>query len=184
MLDAAVCEPCFVSIPESLRAIEPELHDVSAGLSHATAQIASCSDRGGLSNLDEPLNRNRFAGLCVLYTWLHAGDHQMIYSLVEPRIVWSVDHGHFFPGGPNWTGDTLAACGPIARLEPLFDVLGLEAADYKTYVERLSELDDQKIRDVVDTPPDEWGVGGQERLALADFIVRRRRELIPILRAI
>jgi hypothetical protein len=63
---------------------------------------------------DVPDNRPRFAALAVLYGWIPAGDAQLIYRQTVSHLVYSVDHGHFFPGGPNWTLAGLSGFVPLS----------------------------------------------------------------------
>ena len=59
--------------------------------------------------------KNRCALLAVMYGWFQAGDNQLLYRKTPPELVFSVDHGHFFPGGPEWTVE-----GGATRLEAHF----------------------------------------------------------------
>jgi hypothetical protein len=42
----------------------------------------------------------------VLYDWLQAHDQQFLYEK-SSKLIYSHDHGHFFPNGPNWNRSEL-----------------------------------------------------------------------------
>jgi len=181
-LGAPVGEPQIVEIPAELVAIEPQLKDIRPGTAHGTELVQNCTDRiwppSDLGLLD---NRRRLALLAVLYGWCHANDHQLIYSNVTPRLVYSVDHGHFFPGGPNWTIASLANVA-IATLEPgIVGHCGLSEDEQRIATEKLQNMSSQSIVNAVAISPDEWGMSLDERVALASFLILRRDELIATL---
>jgi hypothetical protein len=61
-------------------------------------------------------NKYRFAAAAVMYSWLGASDRQFIYGKAGSHKVYSVDHGHFFQNGPNWTIASLSAAPPPQRI--------------------------------------------------------------------
>lgn len=110
-LKAPVGQVNLIDVPADLIGMQADLKHIPAGVSHGSHLIPDCSDRQWLAHQDVPDNRLRFAALAVLYGWIPAGDHQLIYSQTAPHLVYSVDHGHFFPGGPNWTATGLGGAG-------------------------------------------------------------------------
>ncbi len=181
LLQAPVCDVEIVALPAELCSLQPELADVSPGLSHGVRFVPDCTDRETVKHWDQPQNRARFAALQVLYTWTHAGDHQLIYSMSPPNLVYSVDHGHFFPGGPDWTPASLAAAGPVSTLDPIFGVCGLTPEELATVAPRLLSIDRRTIDSVCAVPPDDWGLALSDRTALADFLEVRRVQLAALL---
>ena len=180
-IGAAVCEVCVAEIPRALCNIEPQLADVTAGEAHGVRYVPDCTDREGVRHTAEPGNPERFASLQLLYTWAHAGDHQLIYTLNSPHVVYSVDHGHFFPHGPNWTAATLGACPAITQLDGTFAPCGLTPQVLKTFRDRIAAVSDPAVRLLVDGPPDSWGVAAAERDAMHAFLVQRRNQLVALL---
>ena len=117
--------------------------------------------------------------------WLAGGDQQWLYSGSAQNAYYSHDHGHFFPGGPDWTQAALAATGTDARQ------LGVppDGLD-KTELERLANAIEAQTRveidDVMSKIPIAWPVGDVELEALAAFLESRRgpaaarlRRLVP-----
>ena len=86
------------------------------------------------------MNRPRVAALAVLYGLALASDHQVIYRLAGEPLVFSVDHGHFFHGGPNWTVQGLAN-GPPAQIDPLvIRECGLTRTEVEPCLDKLRSL--------------------------------------------
>ena len=98
-------------MPQELIDAQPEMRHMPAGISHGSQLVPNCSEREAYRYVDIAENRERFAKLAVLYGWMSAGDHQFIYRHDPPNLVHSVDHGHFFPGGPNWQVVQLTSVG-------------------------------------------------------------------------
>lgn len=48
-------------------------------------------------------------GVCALYDWCWGADDQWLYCETDDRKLYSHDHGHFLPGGPDWSEATLLA---------------------------------------------------------------------------
>jgi hypothetical protein len=67
---------------------------------HASHWIPDCEDSGEI-NLQSVHEKFRFALLAILYGWLQAQNRQFLYEKPS-KLVYSHDHGHFFPNGPNW----------------------------------------------------------------------------------
>jgi hypothetical protein len=122
----------------------------------------------------------RFAALAVLYTWMQASDHQVIYETTSPYRVWSVDHGHFFVGTPQWTPAALAAVPPVAQLDLFFQPVGLRRDELAGPFDRLEAVTVEDIAQAVARPPDEWGVRIDERSALCMFLYERRERVLAL----
>src|SRR2546425_5181788 len=103
VLGAPVPEVAFVEVPAELVAAQPELANFISGIAHGAKFIANTTERDGINHAAEAENRVRFARLAVLFGWAHGADHQFIYEKTPPHRVYSHDHGHFLPGGPNWS---------------------------------------------------------------------------------
>ncbi len=175
---APVPRTALVFIPEELIQNEPQMAGIPPGTAHGSEWVRNTSDKEWLSYTNEPYNRSRFAHLALLYGWLCARDHQLIYSIYDPHLVHSVDHGHFFPGGPNWTAQQLANGPEPIPYQEIQDQCHLLPIDIQAAPNALQEMTDDMILSAVAAPPDEWGVSMQEREAIATFILERRRALL------
>jgi hypothetical protein len=180
MMGAPVPVPELINVPAELIAAQAEMSHVAAGTAHGSRFIPNCADREDVKHAG-PENNGRFARLAVMYGWMQAGDNQFIYDNSVPPTVHSVDHGHFFPGGPDWTEASLQGAGP-AQLEPTLDSTVTWTDELLTeIVASLTQIDDGMIARAVCRPPDDWGMAPSERSALATYLSSRRDVLTQLL---
>lgn len=181
-LGAPVGQPQIVEISPEL--VEPgsEFAYIQAGTAHATEFLSGYSDdRQSVDFIHQEENRSRFARLSVLFGWVGANDRQFLYRKVRPNWVYSVDHGNFFPGGPNWTIDSLKAA-PAGKVDQsLVSICRLTHDEIRAALSQLVDVTEMDIIRAVASPPDEWGLGMNERVELVAFLLRRRSELLAAL---
>jgi len=173
LLKAPVAWLRFVEIPPELKKVDPVLAHFGDGLALGSLRVLNPTEQLGVLHCDIPQNRPNFAALAILYTWTRASNHQFIYQETPPELVFSTDHGHFFPGGPTWSVDGLKADGPVAK-DAVFDPGGLVADDFKPFWPLLNAITDDDISDITAAPPKEWGVSPEQRSALAEYLISRR----------
>ena len=166
--------PALVDVPGMLIAAQPEMQHLPAGVAHGTKWIPDCSERAAIDHTSEAENRPRFTALALLFGWIEANDQQFIYTNASPHRVYSVDHGHFFPGGPNWTVATLAAAATPVPSPDLVTNCGLTTAELDAAKPPFAAVTDETIAAAVAAPPDDWGLAWEERLAVAEFLASRR----------
>jgi len=169
----------IVDVPAELISLETvHLCHIPAGLSHGSRFETGCTDRQWLACTDAAENKPRFAALAVLYGWVHANDNQLIYRQGNPPLVFSVDHGHFFHGGPGWSPGTLDH-SPAPELNR--EIVAACQLDEKTISEALhalAQISEEQIANAVAAPPDDWTITLAERVAVAGYLHRRRLALI------
>lgn len=178
VLGAAVGNVILINVTDELIKAEPEMAHMSGGVAHGSLWIADCSDREWKKHENLAENRERFALLAILYGWFVANDRQLIYRNSAPQLVHSVDHGHFLPGGPNWTCDSLKTASNATGDTTFITSFNLTADELKTACRNLSQIDDICIADAVAAPPDDWKISIDERVCLAEYLSRRRDELM------
>lgn len=176
---APVPEAVYVTV-EDLQTIEPQLAHFGPGLCHGSQWASNCTNREGIGHTGEQQNRSRFVLLAVLYSWVQAGDHQFIYKMQPPHLVYSVDHGHFFPGGPNWTSASLAV-PTITAIDGLFGTCHFLDADFRLGRASLEKVTATDIADAVAGPQEDWVISELERLLLVKYLEKRRDEVLNLL---
>ena len=180
LVSAPVPHVALVNVPAELLAAQPEMAHMSPGIAHGSQLIENVTERAGLVHTNVPENRGRFARLSVLYGWTAAADHQFVYQKTDPHLVHSVDHGHFFGNGPTWTEATLLGC-PAAQLDATIGpACNLTAEERDEALRELTTFASPEIACAVALPPDSWGITMAERLALVEFLVRRRDQLLAL----
>src|SRR6266568_4222530 len=123
----------------------------------------------------------RFAKLAVLYGWVFPQNQQFIYEMAAPHLVYSTDHGHFFPNGPDWTPAHLPQAGVATPDQALVGPCHLSQDELRTAAAPLVGLQDQAIARAVAAPLDEWGIAMDDRVAVATYLARRRGEILAAL---
>jgi hypothetical protein len=173
MLGAPTVQLKFVNV-DSLKAIEPQMAHFGPGLALGSRFIDGSSDRiDGIQYLDHGDNRDRFARLALLYSWAKGGDCQFIYQDAPPCLVYSNDHGHFFPGQNGWTVDLLNADIDVVP-HAHFASCNFVAKDVAACKALLGDITYEDIGMIVKAPPQEWNVAHEDRAAILEYLVRRR----------
>ena len=137
-----------------------------------------CSDRRWDSNkLFE--NIERYAAIVVLYNWIPSNDNQLIFRLSPPELVYSVDHGHFFFGGPNWTTASLDQSGSVYWTTPRAQ-FPISISDVEIAIKRLNAVSPKDIALAIAKIPAEWGMTVEENVKLATYLERHRIQLLGL----
>lgn len=183
LIHAGIPPITFVNVPDKLIAEQPEIKHMSAGVAHGSLYDNDLSECLGFVHLDVAGNRSRFAMFAVLYGWVVASDHQFFYRKPDPHLVYSVDHGYFFPGQQNWTAQSLNAAPRSRPDETIVKTCKLTDSDLHPAIRELSAIDKTALACTVALPPDDWGITMEERIVLLRFLMRRREELLSLLPA-
>jgi hypothetical protein len=178
VIGAPVPEVQLVDVPDELIGPGSYLAHFRAGIGHGSVFVPECLDGWYVQYANDTGNPERFAALAVLFGWTDAGDRQFLYSKAAPHLVWSGDHGEFFTGSSEWTVETLGTAH--AATVDLWTVAeaGPPSALLRAAMERLRLATDAVIAGIVAIPPNEWGITLDERVALADYLARRRDAIL------
>lgn len=176
-LGAPVGSPALIEIAPELIEIEPNLAHIAPGVAHGSRYIPECFDQFTLIATSEPANRSRLMRLALLYGWTHAKDHQFLFSTTPPRLVHSVDHGHFFPNGPNWSILDLEQATP-SSLDPYFIDCQFTDDEIQEGRRLLEQITLAEIVSAVAHPPDKWGITVAERVAMVQYLETQRQHLL------
>lgn len=176
LIGAPIPATQIVDVPGELISMNTDVSHVRAGLAHGSVLQENSTDKQWLGHTDVPENEKRFAVLSVLYGWAHVGDQQLIYSLDKPPLVWSVDHGHFFPGGPNWSIPNLQTAATATVNQALAAVSTSKSIG--EVIEVIASVKPEDIATAVAAPPPSWAITMDERKELAIFIEQRRTDLL------
>ncbi len=177
LIGAPVPEVALVEVPALLVSAQPEMGHMQPGVAHGSRFMADVTEQMALDNTHAE-NRERFALLAVLYGWMAASDHQFVYNKTGPRLVHSVDHGHFFPGGPNWTLASLTQPSSAQLDSTITNACALTQEEKENAVRHLVKVKETDLARIVAIPPEDWGFVEAERIALLDYLTRRRDEIL------
>lgn len=177
LLEAPVGKPQLINIVAELIEIEPYLRGVAPGIAHGCQWIPDCRDEWTLIATSEPENRLRLVLLATLYGWTIANDHQFLFNKYPPRLIHSVDHGHFFPNPPNWSVNDLANVSQ-AELDAFFADCNFMPEELGQAGNRLRAITIDDIIATVAVVPEDWGFTMEEQLAMVGFLVKRQQEIL------
>ncbi|MCZ6691553.1 MAG: hypothetical protein O7H41_18340 [Planctomycetota bacterium] len=178
VLESPVGDVTLVRVPQELIQAQPEMHHMEPGVSHGSVWIPNCTERRGIQHFEDPVNRARFASLAVLYGWVGAVDHQFIYDNSSPNQVYSVDHGHFFPGSTGWSIETLKAAGSPITDRNIMSACGIQSEELEVAFGKLNDMSDSQIASNVAAVPVDWKLSSEESVHLTEFLCERRDALL------
>jgi len=179
VIGAPVPSVAIIDIPEIIIKENPTIQYMQSGLSHGSLYMEGYSGRKVIEHTDVPENKSRFAKLAVLYSWIMASDRQIIYE-EDSKLAISVDHGHFFPGGPNWQASNLQNNHQVT-LDPFFDPCNLTSLDFEPISDILKAIQCETIAKAVARPPSIWGLSEDDRIELAIYLNERHTNLVSLL---
>jgi hypothetical protein len=176
--------PCMnvalATVPDELIALDTKLSPFKGGLAHASGFIDGLVEIRKVTHEVHPLNRARFALIYILFSWTYAADHQFMYELQPPNLVYSHDHGLFFVGNHVWTAATLAG-GHVATPDGPVGSLGFSPAELAAGRHELAGVTDQQVADIVKSVPEAWGVNRTDLDALVTYLCARKKTLLALL---
>jgi hypothetical protein len=174
----------LIDVPQALIDIEPQINHLPAGVAHGSRLVDGCSDRASFQYMNLKENRQRFAKLAILYSWVGVwSDHQFIYKNAPPHLVYSVDHGHFFQNGPNWALANLSG-SPPAVIDTNFSVCALMVPELQEAAAALASITKDDMVAIVDGVPSEWGLAKDEANGLVEYLVRRKDQLLVVVNSL
>lgn len=181
-IGAPIGKPQIVELSSEILELEPEFSFLAPGKAHATLFIPNCfDDRDASRYKDHSGNRERYALLSVLFGWAFSCDEQFIYRKTHPCLVYSVDHGRFFPGGYDWTVESLKNAPEAEVYRKLVLSCNLTNSEIKQALDALGAIHEETIIQAVASPPDEWGITIDERMVMLEFLIQRQQSLVQSL---
>ena len=198
---AGVVEVEAALLPHNGRLELPETQHLAActfeaGL-HFYSQYLSPVDRVAPDDFRRLSTQNAglFAGAVLLDFILNNWDRSpgnmnlILYRQGNTQQLRVIDFGHAFGGGELWEIGNLsdASLPPLAEPLPYAGVLEpylstLTERDFAPFLERLSALDEEALKEILTALPNEWSITDRERPALLNYLSRRARALPDYLR--
>lgn len=175
LIGAPVCETAVIQIPSDFH--EDILDNgtvIQAGPAHGSLNVPNSS----FEKWYEPQhrlrddNRRRHAGYFALYDWCWGDDMQWLYDLFDDWRTYSHDHGHFLPGSPNWTINSLLESAEIPH--PVgTDGSNLDHNEMEAIAVTLESGLRSDLVGVLNSIPADWPVSQQELEAVGWFLEHR-----------
>jgi hypothetical protein len=156
--------------------------DLLPGIAHASRAVDSATETHALENRDKDDNSRHHAEVIAIYDWCWGSDPQWLTAQAEDQRCYSHDHGHYFPGGPNWKADEL-----IRRLDTANPYPYMGAPFERTLLDeisgRLEGVTHSSLVALLSSIPTSWPVSDEELETIGYFlecrapnVARRLRE--------
>ena len=184
-IGAPTCEVSLIEIDENHagHVITPG-RVLELGYSYCSADVPDAYEiKSTLSHRLRDDNRARHVGVFALWDLCFGGDPQWLHQTTDDERTWSHDHGHFFPGGPDWTTDSLVAHVHIPH--PLgADATDLDPNAVEAMATRIESLSAASIVPILLSIPAGWPIEDEELETLGWFIEERARPAAQRLRTL
>jgi len=185
LMGAPIPKQELISVPQELidkhSDPEEEMGHLRAGIAHGSRLLPELGDASrNVEHSSSRENKSRFAHLAILYAWTGHNDCQFLYEEKPPFRVYSVDYGNFFIGGPHWTIFDLEKDKIPFAPPDLISRSGLDKRDLRSACDKLQQINEQNIAEILAVPPNEWGVSFDERIFLGKYLRRRQLQLLTV----
>lgn len=176
-LGCAVCDVALLRIPAELEGWEYRPgRKLVQGYAHASRALDPAIETRAVLHPRDDDNPSRLSTLDVLADWCWAGDHQWLYVPNEENRYYSHDHGHYFPGGPNWSRASLGATSSAQK--PPFPVIPTGVGPLSEIAAKLAAADAATIAGVLSGLPIAWPVSDDDLIDLVQFLDGRRGSVV------
>lgn len=134
---------------------------------------------------EEIENATDAAGIIVLDLWVSNVDRGsqnfLLEFLPDERYhIYMIDHGNCFPRGFYWTINTLKET-PKKVYKTTSNLwcasLLKNREEFTPFLKAIQSIPDQKIKEIMQTIPEDWQITGQEREALAVHLINGKKVL-------
>jgi len=183
LIGAATCEVALVKVPDELAGWE--FHPgrlLEGGWAHGSLAIDGVVETHALDNRASDDNSRRHAGFYAIYDWAGGDDPQWLVCGAQEDACYSHDHGHYFPGGPAWSIDSLRQNVSVHHTLQHPSV-GLDGTELRRLAEVVENADEERIAAITSKIPAAWPIGDEELEALVDYLIARRSDVATRLRA-
>jgi len=108
---------------------------------------------------------------------------QWLYDLTDDRKTYSHDHGHFLPGGPEWTIESLQE-----KVDDSHEIdsraRGLDENELVKIAELLDNIERDTLREILQAIPESWNIEAGELEAVGWFLEKRSSGVAQRLRVL
>ncbi|WP_394233314.1 HipA family kinase [Niallia oryzisoli] len=177
----------IIDIPQSFSSQIPEL----AAMNHTPHQFAltyipDCLDGHQVLRIPEITNSNELASIIVFDYWLYNSDRTRKNILLQGESenafrLWAIDHAEVF-GTYNWQQDELENLPTGLIKSATHQIMASFIPDEKQLFEQINIIQTIPtflIEEIVSMIPDEWMVSKEEKKAMVNSLLVRRKKILP-----
>ena len=184
LIGAPVCPVRPIYIPNALVGLEFKAgtgRTLEEGWSSGSLAVEPATETHDLASRNRDDNPRRQAGIYAFYDWLGGSDPQWL-TVGSELMYYSHDHGHYFPGGPNWSKTSLqASAGAPNRLAT--PPQGLDQTELDRLATAIEAVVETEVVTVLNGLPRSWPPDDDALDALIDYVLARTAPVAQRLRS-
>lgn len=190
-------ESGIIEVPEAFLRRNPECRCLNgqpftAGLQFATRLIPNTNPVRFRPQILMARNRIELYGVLVFDVWLFNRDRRNnVGNLLEDRTterLYMVDQGFCFGGISSNRRKVMSLSGaethPIQLQGHLYNLFTCDLTDpgqFARYIKVAQSIPEEDIASIIQSPPAEWGLTGDQRSAMIQYLLERRQHLDDLL---
>ncbi|WP_066057100.1 HipA family kinase [Robertmurraya korlensis] len=176
----------IVEIPPDFSSQIPGFIESSSNFQFASRYIPGCSNGHEVSHMKEIVNEQQLASIILFDYWLSNGDRTKKNILLreeedEKYHLWIIDHAECF-GSYNWIGEEVEDLPVKILKSATHQLMAQFVKDESAFYEALKviqTLPNFLIEEVISLIPEDWQVSEAEKKILSQYLIRRRKKILP-----
>lgn len=178
----------IVEIPQEFTAQIPDFIESSSKFQFASRYIPDCSNGHEVSHIKGISNQHQLASIILFDYWFSNGDRTKKNILLkevgnEEYHLWIIDHAECF-GSFNWTGEEVEDL-PVKILKSATHQLMAQFITHESQfheaLQVIQTLPIFLIDEIISLIPEDWKVSADEKKILSQYLIRRRKRILPLI---
>ncbi|MCM3602003.1 hypothetical protein M3175_14780 [Robertmurraya korlensis] len=176
----------IVEIPAEFSAQIPDFIPSASCYQFASRYVPDCYNAHEVNQIKKIVNEQQLASIILFDYWLSNRDRTKKNILLKEAgngmyDLWIIDHAECF-GSYNWTGEQVEDL-PVKILKSathrLMAQFVNDESDFYEAIKVIQTIPNFLIEEIVSIIPEDWQVSLEERKILSQFLIRRRKKMLP-----
>lgn len=176
----------IVEIPTEFSSQIPDFIESASQYQFASRYIPDCYNGHEVSQIRKIVNEQQLASIILFDYWLSNRDRTKKNILLkeagnETYHLWIIDHAECF-GSYNWTGEQVEDL-PVKILKSathrLMAQFVKDESDFYEAMKVIQTIPNFLIEEILSIIPDDWQVSAEEKKILSQYLIRRRKKMLP-----
>ncbi|SHP66195.1 Phosphatidylinositol 3-and 4-kinase [Mycobacteroides abscessus subsp. abscessus] len=176
----------IIEMPSEFSTEIPDFIESDSRYQFASRYIPDCYNGHEVTQIKKIVNEQQLASIILFDYWLSNRDRTKKNILLkevgdEAYHLWIIDHAECF-GSYNWTGEQVEDL-PVKILRSathrlMAQFVGRES-DFYEALKVIQTIPNFLIEEIVSIIPDDWQVSTEEKKILSQYLIRRRKKMLP-----